>query len=121
MNVIANLPEKWRAEAQDNEDETGRNDSTARALRACADELSATLAEAGEARDAADARRYRYLRDHCKREWYSDMPHNKGAPSLDIEFEARGHDLDAAIDTALDVEAIGLAQPAAEAVTDAAR
>lgn len=49
----------------------------------------------------ADATRYRWLKANCVREWKSDMPHDKGAPSLDIDFEADGHDLDAAIDTAL--------------------
>lgn len=47
-----------------------------------------------------DAARYAYLRDNCKREWQSDMSHDRGKPSLDIEFEAPGWDLDAAIDTA---------------------
>lgn len=52
----------------------------------------------------ADATRYRWLKANCVREWKSDMPHDKGAPSLDIDFEADGHDLDAAIDTALTKE-----------------
>ncbi|WP_374012747.1 hypothetical protein [Pseudoxanthomonas koreensis] len=52
-------------------------------------------------RDAKDAERYRYLRKHHVREWESDMPHDKGAPSLDLDFSAEGHDLDAAIDRAM--------------------
>lgn len=48
----------------------------------------------------ADGERYRYLRKHHVREWESDMPHDKGAPSLDLDFSAEGHDLDAAIDRA---------------------
>lgn len=51
--------------------------------------------------DSADAGRYRYLRKHHLREWVSDMPHDKGAPSLDLDFSAEGHDLDAAIDRAM--------------------
>lgn len=52
-------------------------------------------------RDRKDAERYRYLRQHHVREWVSDMPENKGAPSLDLDFSAEGHDLDAAIDRAM--------------------
>lgn len=48
-----------------------------------------------------DAERYRYLRKHHTREWESDMPHDKGAPSIDLDFSAEGHDLDAAIDRAM--------------------
>ena len=45
----------------------------------------------------ADAERYRYLRDNCTRRWVSNMG---GADSLDIGFDAEGHDLDAAVDAA---------------------
>lgn len=48
----------------------------------------------------ADAERYRWLRDNCVREWESDMDHDRGARSLDIDFDAPGWDLDSAIDTA---------------------
>lgn len=48
-----------------------------------------------------DAERYRYLRKHHVREWISDMEHDRGAPSLDLDFSAEGHDLDAAIDRAM--------------------
>lgn len=51
--------------------------------------------------DAKAAERYRYLRKHHVREWVSDMEHVKGAPSLDLDFSAEGHDLDAAIDRAM--------------------
>ena len=89
----------------------GQEEQAARAVELirelCEEVIALTTRPTLEARDAVDARRYRYLRDHCKREWYSDMPHNKGAPSLDIEFEARGHDLDAAIDAALALPAQG--------------
>ena len=51
--------------------------------------------------EAKDAERYRYLRRRHVREWVSDMPENKGAPSLDIDFDAPGHDLDAAVDAAI--------------------
>lgn len=50
---------------------------------------------------AKEAERYRFLRRRHVREWVSDMPENKGKPSLDIDFEAPGHDLDAAIDAAI--------------------
>jgi hypothetical protein len=73
--------------------------SIAYALGRCADELLAILDAEGDVRK--DAERYRWLRSNCKREWQSDMPHNKGAPSLDIDFSADGHDLDAAIDAAM--------------------
>ncbi|WP_429949572.1 hypothetical protein ACQYWY_21675 [Comamonas sediminis] len=51
--------------------------------------------------DALDAKRYRYLRDNCVREWISRLESTKGKKTLDIDFEADGHDLDAAIDAAL--------------------
>jgi hypothetical protein len=63
------------------------------------DDALTELASLQRERDA-NAERYLWLRDNCKREWVSDMPHNKGAPSLDIDFSAPGHDLDASIDTA---------------------
>lgn len=49
-----------------------------------------------------DAGRYRWLERNRVREWESDMAHNRGAPSLDIDFEAPGHDLDSAIDAAME-------------------
>jgi hypothetical protein len=76
----------------------------------CADYIRTALATPSGAPDsgeALDARRYRFLRDHCKREWVSDMPRDKGAPSLDIDFEAEGHDLDAAVDAAIAASAEG--------------
>jgi hypothetical protein len=61
------------------------------------------VGEAGFLRERveAEAARYRYLRDYCVVEWHSDMARDKGAPSLSIDFEADGHDLDAAIDAAI--------------------
>lgn len=64
-------------------------------------EVMRNVARKLAAKDRADAARYRYLRDNHMREWVSDMPHNKGAPSLDLDFSAEGHDLDAAIDRAM--------------------
>lgn len=64
-------------------------------------EAQLTEANALRERDGKDAVRYRFLRDHYKREWQSDMPETKGETSLDISFEAAGTDLDAAIDAAI--------------------
>lgn len=50
---------------------------------------------------ALDAARYRHLRDNCVREWVSRLEATKGKKTLDIEFAADGHDLDAAIDAAM--------------------
>ena len=49
---------------------------------------------------AMDAARYRYLRDNHVQRWESVLPEKAGAKSLDLDFSAEGHDLDAAIDRA---------------------
>ena len=49
---------------------------------------------------ATDAARYRYLRDNYVQRWESVLPEKAGAKSLDLDFSAEGHDLDAAIDRA---------------------
>ena len=61
--------------------------------------------------DARDAERYRYLREHHVRKWSSDMPHDKGAPSIDLDFSAVGHDLDAAVDRARNSPPTSTVQP----------
>lgn len=58
-------------------------------------------AHAERMQDKRDAERYRYLRESHVRKWVSDLPHNKNAPSLDLDFSAEGHDLDAALDRAM--------------------
>jgi hypothetical protein len=50
------------------------------------------------AANARDAARYRFLRDNCCRQWESVMG---GVDTLDIDFNAPGHDVDAAIDAAM--------------------
>lgn len=72
--------------------------SSLRELTACA--LLLRTHHAALAAMMADAERYRWLRDNCVREWESDMDHDRGARSLDIDFDAPGWDLDSAIDTA---------------------
>lgn len=58
------------------------------------------------AREAAerDARRYRHLKDNHVRRWTSNMG---GPDSLDIGFDANGHDLDAALDAIFRAKAEG--------------
>lgn len=46
----------------------------------------------------ADAERYRYLRQNHVSEYESETPYDMSSPSLDLDFSAEGHDLDAAID-----------------------
>ena len=62
--------------------------------------------EAHQAADKLDAARYRYLRDHHVVIWVSEMPLSKGAKSLDLDFSAEGHCLDAAIDRAMPSRAL---------------
>ncbi|MBB5885425.1 hypothetical protein DYQ93_11645 [Xanthomonas sp. LMG 8992] len=72
------------------------NDPDMRALVAA---LNSQLQVAEDVR--REAERYQWLKRNCVRAWESDMAHNLGAPSLDIAFDAPGHDLDSAIDTAM--------------------
>ncbi|MEN5181728.1 hypothetical protein ABE501_18355 [Comamonas testosteroni] len=65
---------------------------------------AAPQAQPADALDAATikrAARYCYLRDNYVREWVSRLESSKGKKTLDIGFEADGHDLDAAIDAAM--------------------
>jgi hypothetical protein len=95
IKELRGLIAQWRAT-------NCRTEAQDRVYRVCADQLEPLLAALLDELEAltADAERYRWLRDNCKREWESDMENDKGAPSLDIDFNAPGHDLDAAIDAA---------------------
>jgi hypothetical protein len=48
---------------------------------------------------ATDAIRYRYLRDYCATGWQSRIG---GPDTITIDFEGKGHDVDAAIDAEIE-------------------
>lgn len=52
-----------------------------------------------DAKDAKDAERYRWLRKHHTRKWFTTIGHQPS--TADFSFECEGHDIDAAIDAAL--------------------
>ncbi|TDS82581.1 hypothetical protein [Comamonas sp. JUb58] len=58
-------------------------------------------ADALDAETIKKAARYDYLRENCVREWVSRLEATKGKKTLDIEFDADGHDLDIALDAAM--------------------
>lgn len=73
------------------------------ALVAAENDQHLRVAPPADARDAEDARRYRWLRDNAAVA-ESVMAHNKGHRRAILEFEAPDLDLDAAIDRAMEGE-----------------
>lgn len=51
--------------------------------------------------NARDAARYRWIKRHYVRTWVSQLPGKKGAKSVELDFEAEGDDIDAAIDATM--------------------
>lgn len=77
------------------------SDGAVRALRWMQTWVSEPLYPSPPKDTIQKAARYDWLRDNCVREWVSRLESTKGKKTLDIEFEADGHDLDAALDAAL--------------------
>ncbi|MEJ5125811.1 hypothetical protein WH367_07105 [Comamonas sp. MYb21] len=66
--------------------------------------ITAPQAQPADALDAETikkAARYDWLRDNHVRAWNSRLESTKGKKTLDIDFEADGHDLDSALDAAM--------------------